>query len=35
MNDNDLLTAVREDFAGVRMNTEAEAILANGASLRH
>ncbi len=34
MDDNDLLAAVREDFAGVRMNTEAEAILANGASLR-
>ena len=34
MNDNDLLAAVREDFAGVRMNTEAEAILASGASLR-
>jgi hypothetical protein len=34
MNDNDLLAAVREDFAGVRMNTEAEAILADGASLR-
>lgn len=35
MNDNDLLAAVREDFAGVRMNTEAEAILTGGASLRH
>jgi hypothetical protein len=35
MDDNDLLAAVREDFAGVRMNTEAEAILADGGSLRH
>jgi hypothetical protein len=34
MDDNDLLTAVREDFAGVRMNTEAGAILADGSSLR-
>ena len=34
MNDNDLLTAVREDFAGVRMNTEAGAILAGGGTLR-
>jgi len=34
MDDNDLLAAVREDFVGVRMNTEAEAILAGGASLR-
>jgi hypothetical protein len=34
MDDNDLLAAVREDFARVRMNTEAEAILADGASLR-
>lgn len=34
MDDNDLLAAVREDFAGVRMNTEAEAILTGGASLR-
>jgi hypothetical protein len=34
MNDSDLLAAVREDFAGVRMNTEAEAILADGGSLR-
>jgi hypothetical protein len=34
MDDNDLLTAVREDFAGVRMNTEAGAILAGGGSLR-
>ena len=34
MDDNDLLAAVREDFAGVRMNTEAEAILADGGSLR-
>jgi hypothetical protein len=35
MDDNDLLAAVRDDFAGVRMNTEAEAILTGGASLRH
>lgn len=35
MDDNDLLAAVREDFAGVRMNTEAGAILADGDSLRH
>jgi hypothetical protein len=34
MDDNDLLAAVREDFAGVRMNTEAGAILAGGGSLR-
>jgi hypothetical protein len=34
MDDNDLLAAVREDFAGVRMHTEAEAILAGGGSLR-
>jgi hypothetical protein len=34
MDDNDLLAAVREDFAGVRMNTEAGAILADGGSLR-
>jgi hypothetical protein len=34
MDDNDLLTAVREDFAGVRMNTGAGAILAGGSSLR-
>jgi hypothetical protein len=34
MDDNDLLAAVREDFAGVRMNTQAEAIMAEGASLR-
>lgn len=34
MNDNDLLAAVREDFAGVRMNTEAGAVMADGASLR-
>ena len=34
MDDNDLLAAVREDFAGVRMHTEAAAILADGGSLR-
>jgi hypothetical protein len=34
MDDNDLLAAVREDFAGVRMSTEAGAILADGGSLR-
>lgn len=34
MNDNDLLAAVREDFAGVRMSTQARAVLANGAALR-
>jgi hypothetical protein len=34
MDDNDLLAAVREDFAGVRMSTEAGAILAGGGSLR-
>ena len=34
MDDKDLLAAVREDFAGVRMNTAAETILADGSSLR-
>lgn len=34
MDDNDLLASVREDFSGVRMDTPAEAILADGASLR-
>lgn len=34
MDSNDLLAAVREDFSGVRMDTPAEAILADGASLR-
>jgi hypothetical protein len=34
MDDNDLLAAVREDFAGIRMNTQAGAILAGGGSLR-
>jgi hypothetical protein len=34
MDDNDLLAAVREDFAGIRMNTEAGAILTDGGSLR-
>jgi DNA-directed RNA polymerase specialized sigma24 family protein len=34
MDDNDLLAAVREGFSGVRMDTPAEAILADGASLR-
>lgn len=34
MDDNDLLAAVREDFAGVRMNTEAGAVMADGGSLR-
>jgi hypothetical protein len=34
MDDNDLLDAVREDFAGVRMNTAAETILTDGSSLR-
>lgn len=34
MDDNDLLAAVREDFSGVRMDTPAEAILADGAALR-
>ncbi|MCW2935861.1 MAG: hypothetical protein JWM19_6823 [Actinomycetia bacterium] len=34
MDDKDLLAAVRQDFAGVRMNTAAEAILTDGSSLR-
>ena len=34
MDDKDLLAAVREDFAGVRMNTAAETILIDGSSLR-
>ena len=34
MDDNDLLAAVREDFTGVRMDTPAETILADGTSLR-
>jgi hypothetical protein len=34
MDDNGLLAAVREDFAEVRMNTRAEAVLADGGSLR-
>jgi hypothetical protein len=34
MDDSDLLDAVREDFSQVRMNTEAEAILTAGGSLR-
>lgn len=34
MDDKDLLAAVREDFAGVRMNTTAETILTEGGSLR-
>lgn len=34
MDDNDLLAAVRDDFAGVQMITEAGAILADGGSLR-
>jgi hypothetical protein len=34
MDDNDLLDAVRQDFAGVRMNTAAETILTDGSSLR-
>jgi hypothetical protein len=34
MDDNDLLAAVREDFARVRVNTTADAILADGTSLR-
>jgi hypothetical protein len=34
MDDNDLLASVREDFSGVRLDTPAEAILAEGASLR-
>jgi hypothetical protein len=34
MNDNDLLAAVRDDFAGVQMNTEAGAIVAGGSSLQ-
>lgn len=34
MDDNDLLAAVRRDFAGVRMTTRADAILADGAALR-
>ena len=34
MDDKDLLAAVREDFAGVRMNTAAETILTDGSSLR-
>jgi hypothetical protein len=34
MDDNDLLAAVREDFAGVRVQTQAQAILADGDSLR-
>jgi hypothetical protein len=34
MDDKDLLDAVREDFAGVRMNTAAEAVMADGGSLR-
>jgi hypothetical protein len=33
MDDNGLLAAVREDFAGVRMNTQAQAVLADGGSL--
>jgi hypothetical protein len=34
MDDNELLTEVRKDFAGVRMSTEAGAILADGNALR-
>jgi hypothetical protein len=34
VNDHDLLTAVREDFAAVRMDTSAETILARGSSRR-
>jgi hypothetical protein len=34
MNDNDLFTAVRDDFAGVRMGASAQAILADGSTLR-
>jgi hypothetical protein len=34
MDDKDLLTAVREDFAAVRMNTEAAAVMADGGLLR-
>lgn len=34
MDDNELLAAVREDFAGVGMNTQAMAVMAGGDSLR-
>jgi hypothetical protein len=34
MNDNDLMTAVRDSFAPVRMNAPAPAIMARGGSLR-
>ena len=34
MDDNDLLAAVKQDFAGVRMHTGADAILAEGGSRR-
>jgi hypothetical protein len=34
MDDKDLLSAVREDFSGVRMHAEAGAILTGGAALR-
>jgi hypothetical protein len=34
MDDKNLLAAVREDFAGVKMITDAEAVMADGGSLR-
>lgn len=34
MNDDDLMTAVRDRFAAVRMDTPAEKIMARGSSLR-
>lgn len=34
MDDKDLLAAVRDDFAGVRMNIATETILTDGSSLR-
>lgn len=34
MNDDDLMTAVRDRFAAVRMDTPAEMIMARGSSLR-
>jgi hypothetical protein len=35
MNDNDLMTAVRDRFSPVRMTTPADAIIERGRSLRH
>ena len=35
MDDNELMTAVRERFDPVRMHTPAETITARGRSLRH